>query len=328
MSVLYLAPFFERNCLGEAATANVSLLAEHMDVTCRPIGRIEQENPIINNFSDYKGADYLIIHSRPEDFCWKAGFKKVIGITHLKNPLIDETNFKNYFSLPDEVYHDSSFDLPGIKQIRPFCDKKEYSALKPKTGENKYKFLIVGNPTCYEEIYSVIRAFCEEFRWEEDVDLTIKFPQHITIPQFGEVLKTLQNDIRKYTNLCYPQLFYNNTWLSRKALLECYNEFDCIINCSIYNEWSRPFLDCLFLNKRGILLLREADMSDKWAYGLSEYKDYPVGASKTFISASIKRLLRDAFSGKTQNLLNTEDFSKERALTQLMATIYEPQTKT
>lgn len=327
MSILYIAPFFEKSCLGEAATAYVSLLSKHFDVTCRPIGKIDQQNPVIDEFLTFKGKpDYLIIHSYPEDFCWKSGFKKVIGITHLKSPLIEETNFRNYFSIMDSVYHDGSFECNGLKNIRPYFNKQEYSEFTPKKDSYPFKFLISGDLTCYEETLSVIRAYSEEFRMDENVELTIKIPQRIPIPEFGNSLKILQSDIRKYATTAYPAIAYINAWFNRKELLKFYNNFDCVINCSIHNQWSRPFIDCLFLGKRCISLIEESKTVEKHSYGPSENKNYPVGMARSFVSDDVRRLFREAFDRSSRNRLTTEDFSEELILAQLMAILNEPQT--
>jgi len=324
LSVIYIAPFFENNALGEASTAYAGLLSKYMDVTCRPIGGKETEKPNIVELMKNKGGNYLVIHSKPEDFCWKAGFKKVVGITHLKSPLIEETDFQQNFSLMDEVYHDSSFILPGTNNINPFCDKKEYQGFAQKTEEKDktkpYKFLIVGEPTCYEEIYMVIRAYCEEFRGEENVDLTLKTNPKFNVAQFSENIKILQSHIRKYNNPVYPQLSFNNVWHNRQDLLKFYDEFDCVLNCNLHNSWSKPFLDCLMLQKRGISLIDDTEIVEKQSYGPSEHKDYPVGTSRSFVTKNVKQILRDTFSGKrVKTSLNIEDFTEEKVLTQLMA---------
>lgn len=326
MSILYIAPFFEKTCLGEAATAYVRLLAKHFEVTCRPIGKIEQKNPLINDLLVFKGADKVIIHGDPTDFCWKSGFKDMIGITHLKSPLIEETDFRNYFSIMDAVYHDSSFECKGLGNIRPVFDKKEYSEFGIKVKDGRFRFLICGDLACHEEICSVIRAYSEEFRMDENVDLTVKIPQKITIPQFTEVLKIVQSDIRKYSSLAYPSISYVNAWFDRKDLLKFYNDFDCIINCSTSNEWSRPIIDCLFMGKRCISLIEESQTVEKHSYGPSENKNYPVGMTRSFVSNDVRRILREAFDGRSINRLKAEDFSEEQVLTQLMAILHEPQT--
>lgn len=318
MRILYIAPFFERNALGEAATAYVKALSKNHEITCRPIGNKEQENPVISALLNNKGADYLVIHSKPEDFCWKSGFKKIIGITHLKNPLIEDTNYQNYFNLVDFAYHDSSFEVKGLRQIKPYFNKEDYTEIGPKKEKTPYKFLIVGNPTCYEDMFLAIRAYSDEFRCEEQVDLTIKPPTNLSVQKFAEILSSLQNDIRKYNSPMYPTINFNNHWMKRKELLEFYNGIDCIINCSVYNEWSRPFIDCLALKKRCISLIGETKVTEKRAFGPSEYKDYPVGVSNSFATNEIKRVMRAAFDGHSENKLKISDF-QEDALTQLEA---------
>lgn len=312
---MYVAPFFEKGCLGEAATAYVKALSKHFNVTARPIGKIEQNNDAIVPFLKFNNADYLIIHGKPEDFCWKGGFKKVIGITHVKCPLIEETDFSKYFGIMDEVYHDSSFSLPSVNNIHPCFDTSDYVDIKPKRVDRRFNFLIHGEPNCYEEIYSVIRAYTQEFRMEENVGLTIKLPQWFSINDFSNALRSLQSDTRKYNNPAYPLISYNNIWFSKKELLSFYHEFDCIINCSLYNKWSRPVIDCLNLGLRCISLLEESVMTTKKAYGPSEHKDYPVGESSSFMTKETGRVLRGVFSGNsTINTLNKDDFTEEKTL--------------
>lgn len=324
MSITYIAPFFEKSAVSEAATYNVKALQEFTEVFCQPIGAKENNNEYIKPLIKGCKTDYLVIHSSPENFCWKSGYKKVIGITHLKNPLIEETNFSQYFSIVDEVYHDSSFGVDGVGQLRPFFDEAEYILPKKEKSSN-FKFLIVGNPTCYEEIYSTIRAFSQEFRQEECVDLTVKLKEGFNPNDFGNILRNLQSDTRKYNNFAYPQIGMTNFWMPKVDLLKFYNEFDCILNCSLYNQWSRPFIDCLFLGKRCISLIDESKRQVKMAFGPSEHKDYPVGTSWTLGIAEMRTLLRQAFNGQGLNKLKKEDFSKQEVLTQLMRVFNEPQ---
>lgn len=308
MSILYIAPFFEKNALAESATYNVKALSGHMNITCRPIGDKLRSNPIVQNFSKHHGKyDYLIIHGEPHNFMWKSGFKKVIGITHLKSPLISETNYHNYFGIVDQCYHDSSFEVEGLTNIKPMIDELEYDEKLCKTSK-VFKFLIAGAPFAYEEMLSVTRAYHDEFRQEENVELILKTPEFYNPQTFMENLEGLHSTGRKYNNKAYPNVGLTNKWMEKEELLRFYADFDCILNCSLYNRWSRPVVDCLFLNKRCISLVDEVNGQNKMAFGPSEYKDYPVGVSPTLALPEIKQVLRKAYLGQIKNRLNEQDF--------------------
>ncbi len=327
MSILYIAPFFERNALAESATYYVKALSKLTNVTCRPIGEKHRENNYIKGkMAGNDSYTHLFIHGNPNDFIWKGGFKKVVGITHLKNPLIQETDFSKYFSIVDEAYHDSSFQVDGLKNLTPYFDEYEYN-FEQRNIKGNFRFLIVGSPTCYEEVFSTVRAFSEEFRCEENVELILKFPESFNGQEFGNIIKSLQNDTRKYNNQMYPPVGLFQNWLPKQDLLKFYNDFDCIINCSLYNRWSRPFVDCLFLNKRCISLIDESSKQTKMLYGPSEHTDYPVGKGHTFSMASTRDCLREAFTNRNiDNKLNKSDFSETTVLPQLMAIINDSQT--
>lgn len=319
MSILYIAPFLEKNIYREAATNNVQALSKVMPITCRAIGEKQVPNDIFKlHEKSQPSYDYLIVHGNPENFIWKSGFKKVIGITHIRSPLISETNFHNFFAIPDEVYHDSSFIIDGIKNIKPVFvppDKIEITENK----NNVFKFLINGSPFAYEEVHGVIRAFYEEFRQEEMVELVVKGTESFDIKTFSENLEGLHISTRKYNNKAYCPVGFVNNWMTTSELFRFYTEFDCFLNCSLYNIWSRPIIEGLHLNKRCISLIEEVRPEQKMAYGFSEHKDYPVGVSPTLAVPEVRKVLRKAFDNKGVNRLHSEDFQGEKALTQLMA---------
>lgn len=293
-TILYVAPFFERSAIAESATNYIKALSKEYGIVCRPIGKIENENDYIKDFLKGSKCDYLIMHSHPSNFGFFGDFKKCIGITHLKTDLIQESNFLKYFNVMDEVFHDSSFRVDGVGNIEPCFDESEFSPkLKDK---DTFRFLIVGEPNCYEEIFQTINAYTEEFRLEENVALTIKLPYYYNTMKFRDMVSSLISDTRKYSNNFCPPIDFGNTWLKRKDLLEYYSNFDCIINCSLYNKWSRPFIDCGFLGKRCISLLDGKNTTRKLSYGTSDSKEYPRGETKSFSTKEIQSMLREAFN--------------------------------
>jgi hypothetical protein len=311
-TILYIAPFFERSAIAESALAYVKALSSEYGIVCRPIGQIQNKHNQIDNYLKNDKCDYLVIHSKPSDFGFFGQFKKCVGITHLKTNLIGETNYYKYFDIMDFVGHDSSFGVPEVGNIQPVFDTSEY---EPKKNSNiGYKFLIVGEPNCFEEIYQAINAYTEEFRLEENVDLTIKLPYYYNIAPFREIISNLISETRKHSNNFCPPIHFNNAWFPRKALLNYYNDFDCIINCSLYNRWSRPFIDCGFLQKRCISLLDGNDIKGKLSYGLSDSKEYPRGETKSFSTKEIQKMLRNAFNSQKEAVYDLSVFTLPQAL--------------
>lgn len=295
-SILYIAPFFENNVLGESATAYVKALSTNYTVTCRAIGKKEKDNEIVSVLLKNKPCNNLIIHSTPDNFCFESKYN-CIGITHIKTPLIQETNWMAKFSLMNHVFNDTSVDIPGIVNINPVFEKVEY--IRKNSGN--YRFLIMGEPASYEEIHTVVRAFCEEFRLEENVDLTIKVNNSVNVNDLRKAIMTWQSDIRKMNTPMYPAIHFNNSWMTRKKLLEFYTEFDCIVNTSLNNRWSRPIIDFGMVGGRCISLIDEPDLPTKHAYGISDNKDYPRGQSKTFPIDMVRRKLRENLNQKSSN---------------------------
>lgn len=313
-SILYIAPFFERGVLKENSTYNVMGLSEDYDIVCRPIGAKNTDNPLISEMISKisnKKCDYLIIHSKPTDFCYHSGFKKCVGITHLKTNLIEDTNYRNYFGLMDSVYHDSSFVVDGLGNLEPFVNESEYKK-SDKKNDGSFRFLIDGEPNVYEDIFKLVCAYIEEFRAEESVELSIRMPQHVNVNQFKEVLTPMIKGIRKGNNGVSANINFNNFWFEKTKLLEHYNEFDCIINCSLYNRWSRPVIDFGFLGKRSISLLDGLNISEAFAYGLSDNNDSPRGIHPSFSIRSIRTQLREAITKDT--IFDTSKFTKQQLL--------------
>ncbi len=289
--ILYIAPFFEKNIYAESATAYVRALSQKHEICCRAIGQTQVSNDFIKGMFRYKEANNLIIHSKPDDFCYDGNFN-CIGITHLKSPLIGETNYQTKFGVMDHVFHDSSFVVEGLTNIRPVFEPIQLNKQKKDT----YKFLVVGAPTAYEEVYSVIRAFSEEFRIEENVELTLKMSENVSPDDLQKAIMALQKDSRKMINGAYPPIYFFSQWMSRTELLELYGKHDCIINCNLNNRWSRPFVEFLMGGGRGISLLDDPDLGQKWSYGPSDNQDYPRGQSVTFKIDSIRKSLRANFN--------------------------------
>ena len=313
-SILYLAPFFEKSVYGESATAYVKALSKKHNVICRSFGKKEQSNDYIKQFFKNEPCVNLIIQGEPADFYYDSRYN-CIGITHFKTPLIEETNFRNRFWIMDHVFHDTSIQIDGVTSIKPAFDK-----IEPKRKDRDiYRFLIVGEPTSYEEIFSVIKAYCEEFRIEENVDLTLKIPTKTNLNQFRDAIMQIQSDLKKMNTGMYAPIGFNSIWLPRKELLEFYTDYDCIINCSLHNSWSRPFIEFGMIGGRGISILDDPDLPTKMAYGMSDSKDYPRGRSITFPIETIRRLLRENFNKKESNYKDLDSFleipeSLEKAL--------------
>jgi hypothetical protein len=333
--ILYLAPFCERNVYAENSKYNVkALIKAGADVCIRPYGaKILDLGELEANLGSPEGCSHLIIHGPPDYFQYiKGNFEKCIGITHLPSNKIEDTVYRNYFDIMDMVLVDSSESAnhPKCINIRPAIDKNEYN-FGPKVFNGQYDFVSVSNPSVRENIFNMVRAFCEEFRAEESVLLTIKIPLEFDAMFLIKFIEKIQSEIPKYNNPTFcPRVAVNNIWMSRKELLDFYNKMDCYININYENRWSRPTLDLIALNKRCISVVDDPFSGTvRSGYGKADFKDFSATKLKQFNIDWMRNQMRMAFNERRdtnlnlQNSLNIEDFYYENVSRKLLNAIYE-----
>lgn len=325
MKILYIAPFYERSTNGENARNYLRCLNKrNVSVCIRPIGPKQDDYDLSSHINSLSGCDTLLIHGEPDNFLYDATFKKCIGITHLSSNLIDETNFNNYFELMDDVILTSSEPYKNCINIEPCFDVDEYKNAKPKENDFIFKFLTTMNPTL-QEFGTLVKAYCDEFRNEESVLLTIRTSPEHELQQTIEVCKFLQKNMRRYNNPeFYPPIQVNTFWFKRDELLNFYNSHDCYINTSTGNQWSRPMIDCLFLGKRCISTIDET-ATLKFSHGVSNAKDYPYGYIKSSNPKNVGPKLREVYNTQHVETANLAQFSDEEVANKLLGVINESQ---
>lgn len=333
ISVLYLAPFNDKNVYGEAARANINALQmEGIDVSWRDTGsipkKLKSESDSIISSHGQLGADYLIIHDRPENFVYSGYFKKCIGLTHLSSNLIEETNYRNYFGIMDSVILDSSQPYDGCINIEPCFDFEQHKKVvsEPKKIPS-FDFLMVGVPSASEEMFAVIKAYIEEFRAEELVSITIKLNIGSNPHEIMNMIKATQTNIRKYnSNDCWPLINIDSVWHNRDELLKYYTKYDCFINCSNGNQWSRPLIDNMILGKRCINTI-EGVKTYKQLYGVSYDRDFPIGQVPDVKAENLRSVLRNAINSVIPSY-DVERFSEHSFASKILAVLNEPKTQT